>query len=74
MRGCGLESFEVYARYVNPVRPGSTDPMSQIQEMKKEKPSKQLRPDQMLWTKQGRRHTQNKYLHLTNQTRRLIRN
>jgi hypothetical protein len=73
MRGCGLESFEVHARYVNPVRPGSADPMSQVQEMKKGKPLKQLRPGQMQRTKQGRRHTQKKYLHLTNQARRLIR-
>ena len=74
MRGCGLESFEVNARYVNQVRPGSDDPMSLLQEMKKENTSKKLRPGQMLWTKQGRRHTQRKYLHLINQACRLIRN
>jgi hypothetical protein len=38
MRGCGLESFEVYARYVNPVRPGSADSLSQVQDLEKESP------------------------------------
>jgi len=74
MRECGLVSFDVYARYVNPARSSCADPMSQVQEIKKGKPSKHLQPGQMLWTKQGRRHTQKKYLHLTNQARRMIRN
>jgi hypothetical protein len=37
MRGCELESFEVDTRYVNPIRPGSADPKSEVPEMKKEK-------------------------------------